>query len=649
MTALLPCIIDDRLDRDVRHQVAFAHRDSHIQVNRELRVTEGLNIKRIRKVLKISLLGAVIAAAIGYVWFWGSPVGVNNYVNKVTVQMALRSPEITTQLGLIDNSLVDFHSHKLDSYTAQTDRELLTFLVDSRRGLDRYGPRGLEGKALLNWKVVAWLWDDWIRQQRLTYSSYRVNQISGPMVDLPQFLTDRHIIEDRSSLNNYIARLREFARVIGEVKVRVIDDRDHGLVPPDFIIQQALIGMRAFADGGAQNNPLITTLADKLDAIENLSESQKVQLSAEAESIVETQILPLYAEMIEVFEALLPLSNNHAGIWRLPRGAEIYQKALRSQNSTTLSAEEIHHLGLSEVGRIEGEMEQILVDNGLAEGPIVDRVRYLMTLPEHNFANTEAGRAAQIAYLNRVNDQLMAKVAEFFITIPSQPLEILRVPEYAEDAAPGGYYTPPAFDGSAPGRFYINQKNTADNPRWTLPTLMYHEGSPGHHFQLSASQLMEDVPFLLKLSPFNAYSEGWALYSERIAKTDMGMYKTNPLGDLGRLQAEIFRAVRLVVDTGIHAKRWSRERAIDYMLSKTGMTEAEVTREIERYVVWPGQATAYKVGQLALLKLRANAETQLGAAFDLRQFHEMILLNGAMPLEVLEESVDLWIQQQLAL
>jgi uncharacterized protein (DUF885 family) len=266
-----------------------------------------------------------------------------------------------------------------------------------------------------------------------------------------------------------------------------------------------------------------------------------------------------------------------------------------------------------------------------------------MELPEHNFPNTDEGRLEQIDYLHQVNDQIMENISNFFITIPPQPLEILRVPTYAENSAPGGYYRPPALDGSTPGRFYINQKDTRDNPRWTLPTLMYHEGSPGHHFQLSAAQLVENVPFLRKVSPFSSYAEGWALYSERIAAEDMGMYEDYPLGNLGRLQAEMFRAVRLVVDTGMHSKRWSRERAIDYMLSKTGMTEAEVTREIERYVVWPGQATAYKVGQIYMLRLRAMAEEELGDQFDIREFHEMILMNGAMPLEILEESVTSWI------
>jgi len=588
-----------------------------------------------------------VVAVLGlYVWFWGSPVGVNNYVNKVSLQMLLRSPELLTSIGAVDNSPLDFHSDKLGDYDKQSELEILEFVRQSRAGLDDYGPEGLEGQELLSWKIVAWFYDDIIRQSEFEYGGYRVNQISGPMVNLPQFLTDSHIIKDEKSFQRYISRLYEFARVIAEVKVQVVNDRNNGTVPPDFVIEKALMGMRSFSQEGAQANPLITTLVDKLKDVEDITEERKAELSKQAAEVVESEILPQYAEMIGLFEELLTISNHDAGIWRLPHGEDIYRAALRSSNSTTLTADEIHKIGLSEVKRIELEMDAILINQGLIDGSILSRIRYLMELPEHNFANTDEGRVEQIAYLNEVNDQIMAKVADYFITIPPQPLEIVRVPEYSEGSAAGGYYRPPAFDGSAPGRFYINQKDTRDNPRWTLPTLMYHEGSPGHHFQLSAAQLIENVPFLRKFGLFSAYSEGWALYSERIAAEDMGMYQDNPLGDLGRLQAEIFRAVRLVVDTGMHAKRWSREKAIEYMLSKTGMTEAEVTREIERYVVWPGQATAYKVGQLYMLRLRAMAEEQLGEAFDIREFHEMILLNGAMPLEILEESVISWIDSQ---
>lgn len=600
----------------------------------------------IKKIIKLAL-SLLLAVSLGlYLWFWAMPVGVNNYVNKVSMQLALSSPELLSSLGMIDNSPLDFHSDKLDSYTKEAEDEALVLLIDARDGLNSYGPEGLEGQELLSWKIAAWFFDNLIRSSKIEHAGYQVNQISGVMVNMPQFLTDRHRIIDEQSLERYISRLKEFARVIAEVRVRVIDDQNNGTVPPDFIINKALIGMRAFIEGGAEANPLVTTVQPKLDKLDNLDSDRKDELHGQVVVLVREQVIPQYQQMIRLFEEMLLTSNHDAGIWRLAQGEEIYNNALKSSTTTDMSAEEIHQVGLSEVARIELEMADILVSLGMTEGSIVSRIEHLMRLPEHNFANTDEGRVEQIAYLNQVNDQLMTVVNEHFITIPPQPLEILRVPEYAQDSAPGGYYESPALDGSTPGRFYINQKDTTDNPRWTLPTLMFHEGSPGHHFQLSASQMIEDVPMLRKLSPFGAYTEGWALYSERIAFTDMGVYDNDQLGNLGRLQAEMFRAVRLVVDTGMHSKRWSRERAIDYMLAKTGMTEAEVTREIERYVVWPGQATSYKVGQLALLALRQKAETELGDKFDNREFHETVLFNGAMPLAILEESVTAWIEEQ---
>jgi uncharacterized protein (DUF885 family) len=356
--------------------------------------------------------------------------------------------------------------------------------------------------------------------------------------------------------------------------------------------------------------------------------------------------IPGYQAMIALFEDMRPQATHDAGIWRVPGGDRIYAAALQSSTTTTMTADEIHALGLAEVDRIEREMTAILDAQGIPGATLAERIQSLNADPAQNFPNTDAGRQEMIAYLHRFNDRVMAEAPRYFRTIPPQPLEIVRVPEYSQDSSPGGYYNPPALDGSRPGRFYINQKDTADNPKWTLPTLMVHEGAPGHHFQLSAQQLIDGVPLLRKVLPFTAYAEGWALYAERVAKVDMGLYEADPLGDLGRLQAEMFRAVRLVVDTGMHARRWTREQSIDYMVAKTGKVPAEVTREIERYVVWPGQATGYKVGQLALLRLREQAERELGSKFDLSAFHEVVLLNGSMPLAVLEDVVHEWIREQ---
>jgi len=595
----------------------------------------------------IGLLGTVLVVGAGAsMWFWFTPVGVNNYVNKVTLQLAIDSPELLTYLGAIDNTPLDFHSGKLADYTKEEEERSIAKLRNAREGLDDYGPDGLSGQELLTWKIAAWFFDDQLRQAELRYSGYRVNQISGVTVNMPQFLTDTHVIKNKKSVRRYLSRLAEFGRVLRETHERVTDDRANGVIPPDFVIEKALVGMNKFIEGGAAENPLVTTLGPKLAALDGLDETTAGQLVDEAAQLVTTEVIPGYQAMISLFESMLPEATHDAGIWRLPDGDAIYATKLQSNTTTQYSPDEIHATGLAEVDRIEGEMLDILDSQGIAGESFAERVRIVMEDPAHQFPNTDEGRADMIAYLEDFDRRVMAIAADYFITIPPQPLEIVRVPEYSQDSSPGGYYNGPALDGSRPGRFYINQKQTADNPRWTLPTLMIHEGSPGHHFQISTSQLIEGVPLLRRLSPFNAFSEGWALYSERIAKTDMGLYDNDPLGDLGRLQAEMFRAVRLVVDTGMHAKRWSREQAIEYMITKTGMTTEEVTREIERYVVWPGQATAYKTGQLALLAMREEAERKLGERFDLREFHEAVLMNGAMPLDILKDNLSSWAASQ---
>ena len=595
-------------------------------------------------------LFVVLVLAIGgaSMWFWFTPVGVNNYINKVMLQLAIDSPEILTSLGMIDNTPLDFHSGKLDDHTKAHDDRSLAKLKKARAGLDEYGPEGLEGQELLSWRIAAWFFDDLLRRAEFDYGGYRVVQNSGATVSLPQFLTDRHTIKNEKSVRRYISRLNEFGRVLAEVKVRVEDDRDHGVVPPDFVIEKSLAGMRAFIKGGAAENPLVTTLPEKLDKIEKLSTNKKTTLIADATKAVEEQVIPGYEAMITLYKELLGHTDHDAGIWRIPNGDKVYETALKSNTTTDMSANEIHDVGLTEVARIQKEMDHILIVQGYTEGTVTERVKVLMQSPEQNFSNDDDGRQQMLDYLVDLNDDVMSKAGDFFITLPDQPLEIVRVPEYSQDSAPGGYYNAPALDGSRPGRFYINLKNTTDNPRWTLPTFLYHEAAPGHHFQLSLSQKIENVPIMRKLSLFSAYSEGWALYVERLAKEDMEMYANDPLGDLGRLQAEIFRAVRLVVDTGMHAKQWSREEAITYMVANTGMTEDEVTREIERYVVWPGQATAYKTGQIAILKMRKRAEDALGDKFNLPEFHEVILMNGAMPLGILDESIDEWIAQKNA-
>ena len=592
----------------------------------------------------LGLIG--LGALGGYIWFWGVPVGVNNYINKASLQMASDSPELLSQIGMIDNTPLDFHSNKLGSYTKEQEELSLKKLRDARAGMDKYGPDGLEGQELLSWKITAWFFDDIIENDAFDYGGYPMSQLSGPMVNMPQFLTDTHVIKNKKSAQRYVARVKEFDRVIREMEFRVQDYADNGVIAPDFVLEKSITGMRSFIESGASENPLVTTLPVRLDKVEGLSDDFKSEIIAKTQALVESSIIPGYERMIALHKELLKSATHDAGIWRIPNGEKIYQAALRSNTTTNMTADEIHNIGLEEVARIETEMDAILQGEGLIEGPLSERVAAMMTRADQIYEDSDTGRAAMISYLERLNEDIMAKAGDYFVTLPPQPLEIKRIPEFTQDGAPGGYYNGPALDGSRPGQFYINLKDPVDNPKWTLPTLLYHEAAPGHHFQISRAQLIEDVPILRKMSPFTAYTEGWALYAEYLAANDMGMYDDNPLGDLGRLQAEMFRAVRLVVDTGIHHKRWSREQAIEYMAEKTGNSAGDVEREIERYAVWPGQATAYKTGQLAILRLRKHAEDELGEKFVLRDFNEAVLANGAMPLGILDEYIKAWVAEQ---
>jgi uncharacterized protein (DUF885 family) len=338
-----------------------------------------------------------------------------------------------------------------------------------------------------------------------------------------------------------------------------------------------------------------------------------------------------------------PKSENVAdGVGRLPDGAAYYQAMLRQSTTSDYTPEQIHLLGLAEVARIDAEMDTLLKSQGLETGTVAERMAALHKDPRFLLPNTDEGREQMLARYRELLDDLAARMPEHFRTIPSGPLKVERIPTSAEKGSAGAYYNPAAMDGSRPGTFYANLRDTSEMPTWGMKTLAVHEGIPGHHFQIATALGLKGLPLIRQQPIYEAYTEGWALYAERLA-AEIGFYENDPFGDLGRLQAEMFRAVRLVVDTGLHAKGWTREQAIEYMVGTTGQGESEVTSEVERYMALPGQATAYKVGQLKILELRDRARTALGPKFNLKDFHTVVLESGAVPLTVLEQLVDQWI------
>jgi uncharacterized protein (DUF885 family) len=472
-----------------------------------------------------------------------------------------------------------------------------------------------------------------------------VNQLFGVQNQFPSFMANTHRLLNRKDCEYYVMRLealpKKFDQLLENLKVR----EQKQIMPPRFVVEEVLKEMTDLVAKPAAENILAASFKTRAAKIETLTPVQQAGFQAQVETVITGKVYPAYQKLIDYLRELLPKTTTDDGVWKLPDGEAYYAHLLRENTTTTLRPEELHDLGLHEVARIEAEMRAILDANGFGGQPIGQSMEKLAKEPRFLFTNDDKGRADALADYKQLIAEATDRSRQLFLTVPKAKIEVRRVPQFKEATAPGAYYEGAAMDGTRPGIFYANLRDMNEVPKWSMPTLAYHEGVPGHHWQTSTALELKGLPQFRKVIPFTAYMEGWALYCEWLAEK-AGWYDNDPFGDLGRLQAELFRAVRLVVDTGIHAKRWTRAQAIAYMREKTGMGEKEVTSEIERYIVSPAQACAYKVGMLKIQELRARAEHELGAKFDQREFHDAVLKNGALPLEILEEQVNEYIQHK---
>lgn len=563
------------------------------------------------------------------------------------------APEVATMLGVGEDMAGEGFSARFGGYGFEANeraRVMNEMFLQELRGLDR---DTLSAEARVIYDVLRDAYRTAAQRNQFPFGGatpfasagpYLVTQLSGPHLLLPRIMLTQHKIESREDAEDYLSRLGEFGRVFDETVETVSGDGALLVTPPAFALEGALTSITAFTAPAPAENPLATHFMARLDAL-SLSPEDRDALAGRAVSAVEQNVYPAYARLAAALENLKAQAGPDAGVWRLgDEGAAFYAHALSAYGAGGMTPDEVHELGLAEVERIAGEMDAILKAQGMSEGSVAERFAAIGEREGMRYPNTDAGRDTLLGDLNAQVAEVMARSGEWFATLPAQPVEVRRVPVYEQDSSPGGYYNAPSLDGSRPGIFWINLKNTADWPKHTLKTLTYHEAVPGHHFQRSLERAA-GLPLMRTMLGYSEFAEGWALYAEQVA-AEMGMYADDPLGDLGRLQSELFRAARLVVDTGLHHKQWTREQAIDYMQGVTGDTNDAVTREIERYAVWPGQACAYKLGMLKINELRGRAETALGDAFDIREFHDEVLLTGAMPLPVLDRKISRWIEEK---
>lgn len=545
------------------------------------------------------------------------------------------SPEFVTSLGL-DKGARAAAKSQLDDNSKSAMMKELGQTQAAIRELNGFKTARLSDAQRLNLDVILYLLDQQtVAAGRFGLNSvvrpYRIFQQGGSYFSTPDFLNTAHTINVQADCDAYLARLEAFARLLRTDTAMQRDDAARGYLAPGWSLDLTLGQMKKLRGQPAAGSSMVQSLVKRAAAKGIAGDWQ-----AKAAAIVEKSVYPALDEQIAAITALRPKTAAGDGIWRTPRGDEIYAAALKSATTTDMSAAEIHAMGLEQVADISAQLDTILNGAGYSKGSVGERLAALNVEPAQLYADSAEGRAALLDQLNRDLDGMKAKLPTMFATIPDTALEIRAVPVEIQDGASNGYYNRAALDGSRPAIYFINLKDMGDWPKYGLPSLTYHEGVPGHHLQISTAQTAGDIPMLRKTGFMSAYSEGWALYAEQLADELKG-YAT-PIDRAGYLQSFLFRAARLAVDTGIHAKKWDVKQATDYMVEKSGFARPRCQREVERYCTQPGQATSYKVGHGVWYKAREQAQAAMGDRFDIKQFHA-ILEEGAMPLSMLETRV----------
>lgn len=510
-----------------------------------------------------------------------------------------------------------------------------------------FDPAALSPTVRLSHRLFAIQVEQQISEFKWRNHDYPVNQMFGWQQEIPSFLINIHRVASVADAEAYVARLEGVGGVMDQVIAGIERRQAQGVMPPRFVHAHVVRDCRnvlkgAPFDSSGKDSTLLEDFRGKVGALA-ADASVKARLMAAAERALTANVKPAFERLIATVEAQQKRATTDDGVWKLPDGVAYYQDQLRYHTTTAMTADQIHDFGLSEVARIHGEMREIMKKVGFS-GDLQAFFKFMKDDPQFYFPQTDEGKSAYIAGATAIIDAMRARLDDVFLTKPKAQLTIKAVEPFREESSAAAFYQQPgAFDGR-PGIYYANTFDMAAMPKYEMEALAYHEGIPGHHMQIAIAQELEGVPSFRKFSnDYTAYVEGWGLYCERLPK-EMGFY-TDPYSDFGRLSMELWRACRLVTDTGLHAdnKRWTREKAIQYLSENTPNTQKDIVTETERYIVMPGQATAYKIGMTRLIELREKARSAMGAKFDLRRYHDIVLLAGPVPLTVLEELVDDWI------
>ncbi len=594
--------------------------------------------------LRIFGLVALVAAILLIPTIWFKPWSIDHFYGRVFATFALRHPMMLSSMRLLEPMGMRFHNNDLDDMSVEFQKKEAVWLdkqLDILRSYDREGMNEEDG---LSYDILDWFLSDQQEANRWMFYDYPVNQLFGIQNGLPDFMVSTHFLSDPRDVRDYIARVDQFGRAFDQVMAGLEIREEMGIVPPKFVIARVLEEVRGLIAPAPKDNVLYTHLAEKTAELEGLETAERDELLTELETGIEGTVYPAYRRLVEYFEHLDTVATTDDGVWKFPDGDQFYNSQLRHHTTTDLTSDQIHQIGLLEVDKLQSEMKAILEAEGYDVEDFGATMRALNAEERFLYPDTDEAREQILADYQTIIDEIDAGLEGIFDIRPEAGVRVERIPEFKQEGSAGAYYDSPPFDGSKPGTFYVNLRDVAEIPKYGMRTLAYHEAIPGHHFQIAIAQSLTGMPFFRRVIPFTAYTEGWALYTERVAAENG--FQDDPFDRLGYLQGQIFRAVRLVVDTGIHAQRWTRDEAIEYMVANTGMPEGDVVAEIERYIVNPGQACAYMIGRLKILELRERAMNALGDRFSLPEFHNVVLTNGAMPLSLLDQQVNRWIEKK---
>ena len=560
----------------------------------------------------------------------------NDFFQKSFDYQVNLSPEFQTRLGIKkDYGKLNDNSPEADERDLEIDKKELAWLIDSVNvdALSKY--------TLLSYKLFKQRKENSITNYKYRLHNYPVNQMHGAQSGKPAFMINMHRIDDVKDAEAYVSRLNTFNKFFSQLVDNLKTREALGILPPKFVYDKVIQDSENILVGQPFDATTIqsTLLKDFMKKVNKLDidNETKSNLETQAKEALLTSVKPAYEGLISFMQAQKERANTDDGAWKLPDGEAFYKMALKKTTTTDLTADEIHEIGLSEVARIHVEMEAI--KNQVAfEGTLQDFFQFMKTDKQFYYTTDKEGKDAYLKEAVHLIDSMKTRLDEIFITKPKADIIVKAVEPFREKSAGKAFYNRPAADGSRPGIYYANLYDMESMPTYQMEALAYHEGIPGHHMQLAIQQELQEIPKFRKFGSYTAYTEGWGLYSEFIPK-EMGFY-ADPYSDFGRLAMELWRACRLVVDTGIHSKRWTREEGIKYYTDNTPNNELDAVKMVERHVVMPSQATAYKIGMLKILELRKKAKDAIGDKFDIRDFHEVVISHGAIPLDVLEDFVD---------